>query len=88
MAKPAWPAKPPPAAENNPMKDSVSYNGDKVDGAMGPAANPSLAQKNMAQLMAMNASRAAAGMTATQGPHNKPANQGPFIDKSPAPRSG
>lgn len=65
-------------------------NPDKMnpDGPMAKAANPSLAQKNMQTLYANNAAREARSMTATQGPHNRPANQAPFRDKSPAPRSG
>ena len=65
-------------------------NPDRVnpDGPMAKAATPSLAQKNMQQLYAMNTARDARSMSATQGPHNRPANQAPFRDKSPAPRSG
>ena len=70
------------------MKDSVSYNADKVDGAMAGSAMPSLAQKNMDTLRMNNAMRESRSMTANQGPHNRPANQAPYRDKSPAPRSG
>ncbi len=68
------------------MKD-VRQNSDYADGAAAKAASPTLSQKNMMQLNSMNASRAAQGMTANQGPHNK-AGASNYSKNTMSPRSG
>jgi hypothetical protein len=51
-----------------------------------PEPRMSHAERNLGELRRMNAMREANSMKATQGPHNKPASQRPYMGKSPAPR--
>lgn len=65
----------------------VRYSSNTPDSALPMPAVP-IAQRLNSTLMMNNYQRQSQSMSATQGPHNKPANQQPYLDKSPAPRSG
>jgi hypothetical protein len=66
----------------------VQQNADRPDGGSpAQAMQPTLSQKNMMQLNAMNATRAAQGMSSTQGPHNK-GGASNYSKNTMSPRTG
>lgn len=65
----------------------IKYSSSTPDSALPMPAVP-ITQRLNSTLMMNRYDRMARSNTATQGPHNKPENQGPYLDKSPAPRSG